>query len=51
MPRLPTLKRKPAEATTPGGLDFVLTTMLSSIPGKDQTDVLYHISHSHRKPR
>ncbi len=41
MPATPTLNEKPAEATTPGGLEFFSTT-LSLTPGKDRTHVSYH---------
>ncbi len=40
MAHLPNLKRKPAEATTPGGLDLVFST--THPLGKEQVDVSYH---------
>ncbi len=45
-----TLNKKPAEATTPGGLRFVLTTTLSITPGKDQDSARISPAPAHFKP-
>ncbi len=50
MPVLPIIhNEKPAEATTPDGLELISTT--TPHPRKDMTNVLYHIVRVPFKPR
>ncbi len=48
LPPVTLINEQPAEATTPGGFGFVLTTARPD--RKDRTHVQYHDEHSHFKP-